>query len=173
MYILNIRLNTVLLTICVYILSVLDVVLSPVNVTALNSQTALTDGLLHLRCSITVKYTADNVAFIWEANGQEIYSDTVNNADNGTFTHLYNATELTQADDNTEYTCRVVINGNLSLTEYGTYQLNLSEKIKSECIAKTIHFKPLRWGFLIIPYKGSYWLVKYLAIFSKLLQIDV
>ena len=108
--------------------------------TALNSKTALADGSLHLRCSVTVSYTADNAAFTWETNGQEIYSDTVNNADNGTFTHLYNTTALTQADGNTEYTCRVVINGNLSLTEYGTYQLILSE---SECVAITIHFKPL------------------------------
>ena len=113
---------------------------SPVSVTALNSETALADGSLHLRCSVTVSYTADNVAFTWEANGQEIHSDNINNADNGTFTHLYNITGLTQADDNTKYTCRVVINGNLSLTEYGTYQLNLS---KSECIAITIHLKPL------------------------------
>ena len=121
--------------------------------TALNSETALVDGSLYLKCNVTVSYTADSVTFTWEANGQEIDSDTVNNTDNGTFTHLYNTTALTQADDNTEYTCRVVINGNLSLTEYGTYQLILSE---SECIAKIIHFKPLRWRFLIIPYKVNY-----------------
>ena len=108
--------------------------------TALNSQTALVDGSLHLKCNVIVRYTADSVVFTWEANGREIYSDTVNNADNGIFTHLYNTTALTQADDNSEYICRVVINGNLSLTEYGTCQLILSE---SKCIAITIHFKPL------------------------------
>ena len=110
-----------------YYLHYADLVPSPVNVTALNYQTALADGSLHLRCSVIVTYTVDSVDFTWEANGQEIYRDIVNNADNGTFTHLYNITSLTQADDNTEYTCRVVINGNLSLTEFGTYQLTLSE----------------------------------------------
>ena len=104
-----------------------DVALSPVSVTALNDQTALADGSLHLTCSVIVSYTANSVDFTWEANGQEIYRDTVNNADNGTFTHSYNTTSLTQADDNTEYTCRVVVNGNLSLTEFGTYQLTLPE----------------------------------------------
>ena len=118
---------------CTYFLHQADVVLSPVKVTALNDQTAFADGSLHLRCSVIVSYTANSVDFTWEANGQEIYRDTVNNADNnGTFTHLYNTTSLTQADDNTQYTCRVVINGNQSLTEFGTYQLILP---KSESIA--------------------------------------
>ena len=95
--------------------------------TALNYQTALTDESLHLECSINVTYTANSVDFTWEANGQELSRGTINNSDNGIFTHLYNTTSLTQEDDNTEYTCRVVINGNQSLTEFGTYQLTLSE----------------------------------------------
>ena len=101
-----------------------DVVL---QVTALNDQTALADGSLHLNCSVTVNYTVNSVDFTWEADGDELSRDTINNADSGTFTHLYNTTSLTQADDNTEYTCRVVINGNQSLTEFDTYQLTLSE----------------------------------------------
>ena len=112
-------------------------VLSPVSVTALNYQTAPADGSLHLKCSVNVSFTANSVDFTWEANGQEIYRDTVNNSDNGVFTHLYNITLLPQADDNyTEYTCRVVINGNLSLTEFGTYQFTLSE---SESIDNKLH----------------------------------
>ena len=136
-----------------YFLNHADVVLSPVKVTALNDQTALDDGSLHLRCSVTVTYTANSVDFTWEANGQEVDRDTVNNAnDNGTFTHLYNTTSLTKADDNTEYTCRVVVNGNQSLTEFGTYQLTLSEsesivnKLASLCYVASLYILSLGDG---------------------------
>ena len=102
--------------------------------TVLNLQTALGDGSLHLGCSVTVNNTINSVDFIWEANGTEITRDTINDSDNGTFIHLYNTTSLTQQDNNTEYICRVVINENLLLTEFGVFQLNLPPSRTSEFI---------------------------------------
>lgn len=110
--------------------SISDIVLSPVHVTALNSQTISVGESLSLKCSVSANHLNNSVVFIWKANGVELHRATVDNAsnttDNGTtFTHLYNTTSLTQSDNNTIYMCRVVIDGNPSLTEFDVFQLNL------------------------------------------------
>lgn len=96
--------------------------------TALNSMSV--GQSLHLECNVTASNIIDSVDFVWKANDTELDTTTVNNAsvstaNEATFTHLYNTTPLTEADNNTKYMCTVAITGMPSVSKSGVFQLTL------------------------------------------------
>ena len=107
-----------------------DIELSSVNVIALNYQNISVGEPLHLRCSVNITYLNSSVDFIWRANDEELNRTTVNRASNTSdivsdLFDLYNIKSLKQEYNNTEYNCRVVVNGSPLLTEFGIFNLIL------------------------------------------------
>ena len=107
-----------------------DIELSSVNVIALNYQNISVGEPLHLHCSINITHLNSSVDFIWRANDVELNRTTVNRPSNTSdivsdLFDLYDIKSLKQEDNNTEYNCRVVINGSPLLTEFGIFNLIL------------------------------------------------
>ena len=108
-----------------------DIELSAVNVTALNYQNISVGEPLRLHCSVNISHLNSSVDFIWRANDVELNRTTytVNRTSNASdivsdLFDLYDIKSLKQEDNNTEYNCRVVVNGSQLLTEFGIFTIS-------------------------------------------------
>ena len=108
-----------------------DIELSAINVTALNYQNISVGEPLRLRCSVNISHLNSSVDFIWRANDKELNRTTVNSCRTSNASDIvsdlcdiYDIKSLKQEDNNTEYNCRVVVNGSPLLTEFGIFTIS-------------------------------------------------
>ena len=104
-----------------------------IDVTALSNQT-LGQPLI-LQCSVTtIRDINSRVDLVWTSNGTELervegatgVSSTSNLA---VYTHYYIISQLSTADDNSFYTCEVIINSNLLIsTTHSFFTINITGK---------------------------------------------
>ena len=104
-----------------------------IDVTALSNQT-LGQPLI-LQCSATsIRDINSKVDFVWTSNGTELervegatgVSSTSNLA---VYTHYYIISQLSTADNNSLYTCEVIINSNLLIsTTHSFFTINIIGK---------------------------------------------
>jgi len=104
-----------------------------VDVTAINSQ--MVGQPLILQCSVTIiKDTNSRVDFVWISDGKELKRvERVigkSTANNSVFcTDHYIISQLSTADNNILYTCKVMINTNQLLLASGNFTLSVTGKL--------------------------------------------
>ena len=104
------------------------------SVTALNIQTTIGQPLI-LQCSVTtIRDINSRVDFVWISNGTELERvegvTGVSSANNlAIYTNHYIIPQLSIADNNSLYTCEVIINRSPLLSATGNFTLKLGKAI--------------------------------------------
>ena len=104
------------------------------SVTTLNIQTTIGQPLI-LQCSVTtIRDINSRVDFVWISNGTELERvegvTGVSSANNlAVYTNHYIIPQLSIADNNSLYTCEVIINRSPLLSATGNFTLKLGKAI--------------------------------------------
>ena len=120
---------------CVHLLTFDSLVFtSSVSVTALSNQMAVGQRLI-LQCSVTtIRDINSRVDFVWISNGTELkrmegVTDESPTNNLAIYTDHYIISQLSIADNNSLYTCEVIINRSPLISATGNFTLNITGKL--------------------------------------------